>query len=45
MSSSLEDPLESMLSMLASSGGATASSLPPVNSLLVSPVRKFQVDG
>ena len=44
MSSSSEDPFESMLSMLASSGGPTASSSPPVNSLLVNPVMKFQVD-
>ena len=44
MSSSSEESFESMLSMLVSSGGPTASSLPPVNSLLVNPVRKFQVD-
>ena len=44
MSSSSDELFESMLSMLVSSGGPTASSLPPVNSLLVNPVRKFQVD-
>ena len=44
MSSSSEESFESMRSMLAISGGPMASSSPPVNSLLVNPVRKFQVD-